>query len=107
MAEAIMADGFKGISESLMGRHYISRIPAMSPVEMLVYEVQSDFSYNHTDQDIRHGVYNFKKGEVIALRADEEPMYFMPDRSNLKQLGRWYKESGQQTPKKGDWRIIS
>lgn len=79
-----LADGFAAISAALMGVPYKSKMPVWR-VKYQYYEVLVDFTYHHCDQDVNHGTYNLKKGDVVKLR--EEPMYFMPDRSNMKFLG--------------------
>jgi len=88
-AEALMADGFSALSAELMGIPYHSKIPFARPIEYDEYLVLKDFTYNHIDQDVNHGIYIFKAGEKISLRSDQDPQYFMPDRNNL-QLIRIY-----------------
>jgi hypothetical protein len=60
-------------------QHYIHH----EPIKYNRYRVLEDFEYDHRDQDIKHGVYHLKKGQIFDLHADEDPQYFMPDRSKL------------------------
>ena len=84
-AIALMEDAFKSMNGDFTGIwHKPMRIKKEKQNRYLVLR---DFTYKHVDQDINHGVYRFKKGQVIKLRL-EDPQYFMPDRSNLKLLGK-------------------
>ena len=81
-AAFMMDDGFKAIAASLMGVPYKSQIP-FSATAWIEYLVLEDFVYKHSGQDVNNATYTFKHGELISLRADTPPMYFMPDRSKL------------------------
>lgn len=98
---AITEDAFAAASHNLAvelglatGKYkYKIKLP---PTWVIKYEVINDFEYHHIDQDVNNGKYIFKKGEIIELRLDTDPMYFMPDRSNLQWKAVVAKKCGQR-----------
>ncbi len=77
-----MEDAFKAVQAAMMGLPYKSKIPFMT-TSYIEYLILEDFEYMHYDQDVSHGLYKFKKGELVSLRADTDPMFFLPDRSKM------------------------
>jgi hypothetical protein len=91
-AGAVMDDAIGAIraklESELTGKHirYEPKVK-FDPIKYLQYRVKRDFDYFHNDQDVNHGKYSFKRNQIIELRADTDPIYFMPDRTNLELIG--------------------
>lgn len=83
--ELYIKDALDATMAKLSGKEHKSKIAPHSVTEYK-FKVLEDFTYDHTDQDVLHGKYEFKKDQIIYLRKREDP-YFMPDRSKLEYLG--------------------
>lgn len=86
LAEALMGDAFKAIIARIEGRPYKKTV-IMPPTRYGLYKVKVSFTYRHTDQDVNNDTYHLNTNEIIRLRADTDPIYFLHDRSKLEFLG--------------------
>ncbi len=79
---ATLKDAFAAMAAEIAGEKYESKI-IFPPIQLYKYRCIKSFKYEHHEQDVNFGDYEFKVGEIYSFKDKDDPMGFCADRSNF------------------------